>query len=54
MLELKGEKSAKEEKEFENFLISKTNKKWISIYLKRTLAMAVHDQVKKMKYGARE
>ena len=54
MLELKGEKSAKEEKEFENFLVSKTSKKWISIHLRRSLAMAVHDQVKKMKYGARE
>ena len=54
MLELKGDSSAKEQKEFEGFLVSKVNKKWISVHLRRTLTMALHDQVKKMKLGIRE
>ena len=42
----------KETKKFEELLSTCTGKKWKTVHLRRTFLMAVHDMVKKMKYGS--
>lgn len=36
---------------FESLLVKASGKKWKTVRLRRTFLMAVHDQVKKMRYG---